>query len=527
MPKQTKKMPEPIIAQPPPTPTLLSTLSSPNKQTLITALSHLTTLYPKGNVGPTLTNIDTIRKILQLTRHADKVVEQLALQCLLAYLQFSEPTALETLDFSQVLKGREPSLRLDLYNALLTLDVVRPEVEVVCGMNEEEAFKVLRTMTEWELNEVERSAIVSKCGGSNNIEALGALNNLGVDVREKIRAFPLPKLESVQHLLDLTQERRQEIMDELAEKDVLKKQKEKDETAREIARRQKEKKIERKENEKAPPSHRDVKTELQAQTAAWLTSATTLCSWLEIANDVVSSESGMCDEAPRDEWAPGGVVEKAWGAFCKAAEGGRAVEGNKTGGKMWEGCEEIGSRVYVVLCSSLENGGGGQAAAEEIWNGIFSAGDTFKAIAKWRDFSGWEAVAMRLARGFGLASKVDGVLVDLLSARCKSPDVVTLLSLVAQLGGDDRVRSVTVRVLEIYAQSADPIIKAECLDTLMDVFGGDNEGLKGIFASEKVAERVEAAGYGWVGRDEEEIGVVTEVKENWRNFKEYVRNGFS
>ena len=130
MPKQTKKMPEPIIAQPPPTPTLLSTLSSSNKQTLITALSHLTTLYPKGNVGPTLTNIDTIRKILQLTRHADKVVEQLALQCLLAYLQFSEPTALETLDFSQVLKGREPSLRLDLYNALLTLDVVRPEVEV-------------------------------------------------------------------------------------------------------------------------------------------------------------------------------------------------------------------------------------------------------------------------------------------------------------------------------------------------------------------------------------------------------------
>ena len=51
-------------------------------------------------------------------------------------------------------------------------------------MNEEEAFKVLRTMTEWELNEVERSAIVSKCGGSDNIEALGALNNLGVDVRE-------------------------------------------------------------------------------------------------------------------------------------------------------------------------------------------------------------------------------------------------------------------------------------------------------------------------------------------------------
>ena len=56
---------------------------------------------------------------------------------------------------------------------------------------------------------------------------------------QKIRAFPLPKLESVQHLLDLTQERRQEIMDELAEKDVLKKQKEKDETAREIAKRQK------------------------------------------------------------------------------------------------------------------------------------------------------------------------------------------------------------------------------------------------------------------------------------------------
>jgi hypothetical protein len=74
----------------------------------------------------------------------DNVIEKLALQCLLAFLLHSppSPSTLGPLDFTQILKGREPSMRLDLYNALLTIDVVQPEVEVVCGMNVEEAFKV-------------------------------------------------------------------------------------------------------------------------------------------------------------------------------------------------------------------------------------------------------------------------------------------------------------------------------------------------------------------------------------------------
>ncbi|GMH56612.1 hypothetical protein TL16_g02175 [Triparma laevis f. inornata] len=538
MPKAHKKTPEPI-ATPPPTPTLLTTLSSSNKQTLITALSHLTTLYPKGNVGPTLQSVETIRKILTLSRHGDKVVEKLALQCLIAFFLNSQPdmsslASLASLDFTQVLKGNNPAMRLDLYNTLLTLDVVRPEVNTVCSMNEDEAFKVLRTITEWELNESEKSAITAKCSNSDSIEALGALNNLGVDVREKIRAFSLPELGNVEHLLKLTQERRQEIMDELAEKDVLKKQKEKDETSREIAKRQKELKaglgkVERGENEKAPPSHRDAKTELAGEISTWLTSATVLCSWLEVVNDVVGgggSEGGMSDEAPRDEWAPGGVVDKAWGAFCKAAEGGKLVEGNKTNGKMWGGCEEIGSRVFVVLSSSLENGGGAKAAAEEIWNGIFSVEE--KGVAKWRDFSGWEGVAMRLARNnnFGLAEKVDGGLVEVLGNKCKHPDVVGLLSCVAQLGGEERVKSVTAKVLQIYEGAEDCIIKAECLDLFLDVFA-NNESVRGVFVGEKVAERVEAVGWVWNGRDEEERGVVSEVKENWRNFGDYVRGGWN
>jgi hypothetical protein len=74
MPKLTKKnaaAAEPVT--PPPAPNLLSTLSSSNKATLTTALSHLTTLYPK-NPGPTLTNVSTMKQILQLTRHTGEAV---------------------------------------------------------------------------------------------------------------------------------------------------------------------------------------------------------------------------------------------------------------------------------------------------------------------------------------------------------------------------------------------------------------------------------------------------------------------
>jgi hypothetical protein len=95
-------------------------------------------------------------------------------------------------------------------------------------------FQVLRTITEWDLSDAQKSAIVNKCSGSDNIEALGALSNIGVDVRDKIRNYVLPELADVKVLVDLTKERRQEIIDELAEKDVLKKQKEKDEGAREV-----------------------------------------------------------------------------------------------------------------------------------------------------------------------------------------------------------------------------------------------------------------------------------------------------